>query len=101
MKKTTEEKQQYIYFSEIKYKVLKFISSFVKQKEYSPTFAEVAKKFKFSRARAGKTVGELHSLGFIYKGKASHRKIRMNEYHSFSIPSMKFNREYPVVDVIK
>ena len=45
---------KYIYFSQIKSDVLKYIGKYIKEKSYSPTQIEIAKKFRFSRSRAGK-----------------------------------------------
>ena len=62
--------------------------------------AEVARKFRFSRARAGKIVSELFLMGFITKGKSAHRNIRIEEYQQILIGNLQFNREYPVKDTI-
>ena len=46
------EKIKYIYLSEAKYNVLKFITSFIRQYKYSPTHKDAAMNFRYSRARA-------------------------------------------------
>jgi|TARA_R100000049_G_C1948636_1_gene94971 RIO-like serine/threonine protein kinase len=83
-----------IYLSHIKYRVLKYISSFMDKHEYSPTFLEIGKKFHFSRARAGVIVAELYALHLISKGKSAHRKIRMDAEQISQIKDLKYNREY-------
>ena len=98
-KKTFHKKNENIYLSKIKYDVLNFISNFIKENNFSPTFVEVGKKFKFSRARAGKIIAELYELGFISKGESSHRKIRMDTEQLVSIEHLNFNREYSVKDL--
>ena len=98
-KKTFHKKNENIYLSKIKYDVLNFISNFIKENNFSPTFVEVGKKFKFSRARAGKIISELYELGFISKGESSHRKIRMDTEQLVSIEHLNFNREYSVKDL--
>ena len=92
--------EQYIYLSKIKLDVLKYILAFTLDKHYSPTFAEIARKFKFSRARAGKIVSELFKMDFIIKGKSAHRKIRFEENQVQLIENLHFNREYPVKKII-
>ena len=83
-----------IYLSHIKYRVLKYISSFMDKHGYSPTFLEIGKKFHFSRARAGKIIAELYMLRLISKGKSAHRKIRMDAEQISQIKDLKYNREY-------
>ena len=46
------QKIKYIYLSEAKYNVLKFITSFIRQYKYSPTHKDAAMNFRYSRARA-------------------------------------------------
>ena len=96
----SNNKEKYIYLSKIKFDVLKYILAFSLDKHYSPTFTEVARKFRFSRARAGKIVSELFLMGFITKGKSAHRNIRIEEYQQILIGNLQFNREYPVKDTI-
>ena len=86
--------EQYIYLSRIKYDVLKFISEFISKNSYSPTQLEISKKFRFSRARAGKIVSELKSLHLIDLGKSAQRKIRMSAAQINNINTLKFNKEY-------
>ena len=88
--------EQYIYLSKIKFDVLRHILAFSLAKQYSPTFAEVARRFRFSRARVGKIVSELFLMGFITKGKSAHRNIRIDDYQKKTIEDLQFNREYPV-----
>ena len=66
--------KEYIYLSKIKFDVLNYIKQFIKDNEYSPTLAEIAKKLGFTRARAGVIVSELFDLGLISRGNSSHRK---------------------------
>lgn len=89
---------KYIYFSQIKSDVLKYIGKYIKEKSYSPTQIEIAKKFRFSRSRAGKILQELKSLGFIEFGKSAHRKIRLTSDQLVKTNSRAFNKEYPVYD---
>ena len=83
-----------IYFSRIKYDVLVYICNFIKKNSYSPTQKEISKKFRFSRARAGKIVAELKKMNLISLGRSAHRKIRMNTEQQQSIAHLKFNKEY-------
>ena len=92
--------EHFIYLSKIKYDVLLFILNFSIEKKYAPTFFEVGRKFRFSRARAGAIIAELFKLGFITKGKSAHRKIRIEDYQREIIENLQFNREYPVKDTI-
>lgn len=85
---------KYIYLSKIKYDVLKFIKDFIKEKDFSPTLAEIAKNQGFTRARAGVIVMELFELGLITKGKSAHRKIRMNPKQVALTLNIQYNREY-------
>lgn len=95
-----EDAVNYIYLSKIKLDVLRHILAFTLDKNYSPTFAEVARKFRFSRARVGKIVSELFLMGFITRGKSAHRNIRIDEYQKQIIENLQYNREYPVKDRI-
>ena len=88
-----------IYLSKIKYDVLKYISTFIKQHRYSPTYKEIAVKFKFSRARAGAIVAELFKLNLISKGGSAHRKIRLTDTQTDSIPTLLYNKEYSAMDL--
>ena len=94
--KENKNSKQYIYLSKIKLDVLKHILAFSLDKHYSPTFAEVARRFRFSRARVGKIVSELFLMGFITKGKSAHRNIRIDDHQKQIIEDLQFNREYPV-----
>ena len=58
--------KDYIYLSEIKWKVLQYINNFTQEKKFSPTYKEIAESHNFSRARAGAICGELFKLGLIY-----------------------------------
>ena len=98
--KENKQREQYIYLSKIKLDVLKHILAFSLDKRYSPTFAEVARKFRFSRARVGKIVSELFLMGFITKGKSAHRNIRIDDYQRKIIEDLQFNREYPIKETI-
>ncbi len=44
---------KYIYLSEPKLKTLKFITKYIEKHNFSPTFAEISKSLKWSRARSG------------------------------------------------
>mgnify|MGYP001221837980 FL=1 len=88
----------YIYFSSIKYGVLKYIASFINHHEYSPTYLEIGKHFNFSRARAGKIVSELLKLNFISKSKSTHRNIKMSARQINMVPKLKYNKEYKMID---
>ena len=46
-KKTFHKKNENIYLSKIKYDVLNFISNFIKENNFSPTFVEVGKSLNF------------------------------------------------------
>ena len=98
--KENKNSEQYIYLSKIKLDVLKHILAFTLDKHYSPTFAEVARRFRFSRARVGKIVSELFLMGFITKGKSAHRNIRIDDHQKQIIEDLQFNREYPVKETI-
>ena len=89
----------HIYLSKIKYDCLDFISNFIKQNKFSPTYKEIGEHFSFSRARAGAICAELFKLGLISKGKAAHRKIRMTEKQTLQIPNLNFNKEYSTMDL--
>ena len=98
--KENKNSEQYIYLSKIKLDVLKHILAFTLDKHYSPTLAEVARRFRFSRARVGKIVSELFLMGFITKGKSAHRNIRIDDHQKQIIEDLQFNREYPVKETI-
>ena len=88
----------YIYFSSIKYDVLKYIASFINHHKYSPTYLEIGKHFHFSRARAGKIIGELLKLKFISKSQSAHRNIKMSTKQINAVPKLKYNKEYKMID---
>jgi len=87
-------KKDYIYLSKVKFDVLEYIKKFIKEKKYSPTLAEIAKRIGFTRARAGVIVMDLFDLGLITKGKSSHRKIRMSQKQVALTLNLQYNREY-------
>ncbi len=89
----------HIYLSKIKYDCLEFISNFIKQNKYSPTYKEIAEHFSFSRARAGAICSELFKLGLMSKGLAAHRKIRLSTKQVMQIPNLDFNKEYSTMDL--
>ena len=91
---------KYIYLSEPKLKTLKYIKQFIEKHNYSPTFAEISKKFLWSRARSGKIVRELYELGFISKGINSHRKIEMSTDQMSSVATLNINKSYPIQESI-
>ena len=101
LNKDNKANEQYIYLSKIKLDVLKHILAFMLDKHYSPTFAEVARRFRFSRARVGKIVSELFLMGFITKGKSAHRNIRIDSNQMKVIDDLQYNCEYPVKNNIK
>ena len=87
---------KYIYLSEPKLKTLKFITKYIEKHKFSPTFAEISKSMKWSRARSGKIVSELYNLGFISKGINAHRKIEMTTEQIGSVANLNVNKSYPV-----
>lgn len=87
-------KKDYIYLSKVKFDVLEYIKKFIKEKKYSPTLAEIAKRIGFTRARAGVIVMDLFDLGLITKGNSSHRKIRMSQKQVALTLNLQYNREY-------
>ena len=97
--RTNMNNNGHIYLSKIKYDCLTFISNFIKQNKFSPTYKEIGEHFSFSRARAGAICAELFKLGLISKGKAAHRKIRMTDKQSTQIPTLNFNKEYSTMDL--
>lgn len=103
MKKTKQQEEminneKYLYFSSIKYEVLKYISLYIYKKKYSPTYLDIAKRFHFSPARAGKIIKELFLLGLISKGYSAHRKIRMNDNQLTAVDNLAYNKEYPILN---
>tara|TARA_B110000003_G_C16504565_1_gene478739 strand:- start:502 stop:783 length:282 start_codon:yes stop_codon:yes gene_type:complete len=92
------DQKNYIYLSTIKYEVLKFITSFIEVNKFSPTYLDIARKFRFSRARAGKIVRELFLIGLITKGYSAHRNIRMTEDQMKIVPNLNYNKEYKIND---
>ena len=89
---------KYIYLSEPKLKTLKFITKYIEKHNFSPTFAEISKALKWSRARSGKIVSELYDLGFISKGINAHRKIEMTTEQMGSVANLNVNKSYPVLE---
>jgi len=87
---------KYIYLSEPKLKTLKFITKYIEKHKFSPTFAEISKALKWSRARSGKIVSELYDLGFISKGINAHRKIEMTIEQMGSVANLNVNKSYPI-----
>jgi len=87
---------KYIYLSEPKLKTLKFITKYIEKHNFSPTFAEISKALKWSRARSGKIVSELYDLGFISKGINAHRKIEMTTEQMGSVANLNVNKSYPI-----
>jgi|LUML01.1.fsa_nt_gb SOS-response transcriptional repressor LexA len=85
-----------IFFTKIKLKVLKFINQYIKKYNYSPTCLEVGRAMNFSRARAGKILGELYELGFINKGTESHRKMTLTLEQKKLIKKLKINKDYNI-----
>ena len=90
--------QKQVYLSAIKLDVLKFIKKFIDQHEYSPTYAEIGRKFKFSRARAGAIIAELYKLNLIGKSNQAFRNIEMSEQQLGKIPMLKVNKSYSTMD---
>jgi len=89
---------KYIYLSEPKLKTLKFITKYIEKHKFSPTFAEISKALKWSRARSGKIVSELYDLGFISKGINAHRKIEMTIEQMGSVANLNVNKSYPILE---
>ena len=92
------DKTKYIYLSQAKYNVLKFITSFIRQYKYSPTHKDAAMNFRYSRARAAAVIGELYLIGLISKGYSAHRNIRMTKEQIKAVPNLKYNKEYEIND---
>jgi|3_EtaG_2_1085321.scaffolds.fasta_scaffold47792_4 DNA-binding MarR family transcriptional regulator len=92
----TDQPNDFIYFSKIKYNVVVYIINFYTLNQYTPTLFEIGQQFNFSRARAGKIVADLYKLGFITKGRSPQRRIRIGEDQISLINTINFNREYPV-----
>lgn len=84
----------HIFLSSIKLNVLLFIRNFIQEKDYSPTYLEIGKAFKFSRARAGAIISELYKLGLISKIKQSTRNIEINKNQLEKISKLKVNKTY-------
>ncbi len=83
-----------IYLSDKKFKVFKFIATYYKEHEFTPTFAEIAKHEGFTRSRANAIVNDLMKLGLIDKGDSSRRKIRLNNKQIKLVNSLKINYTY-------
>ena len=92
------DRKNYIYLSSIKYDVLKFITSFIEDNKFSPTYLDIARKFRFSRARAGKVVRELFLIGLITKGYSAHRNIRMTKEQIKAVPNLRYNKEFKMIN---
>ena len=92
------EKIKYIYLSETKYNVLKFITSFIRQYKYSPTHKDAAMNFRYSRARAAAVFGELYLIGLISKGSSAHRNIRMTKEQIKAVPNLRYNKEFKMIN---
>ena len=91
---------KYIYLSEPKLKTLKFITKYIEKHNFSPTFAEISKALKWSRARSGKIVSELYDLGFISKGINAHRKIEMTTEQIGSVANLNVNKSYTIQEIL-
>ena len=91
---------KYIYLSEPKLKTLKFITKYIEKYNFSPTFAEISKSMKWSRASSGKIVSELYDLGFISKGINAHRKIEMTTEQIGSVANLNVNKSYPIQEIL-
>ena len=87
-------KNGHIYLSAIKLDVLKFI----KEHEYSPTYLEIGRKFKFSRARAGAIISELYKLNLISKSNQAQRNIELSDDQLEKISMLKVNKSYSTMD---
>ena len=95
------EKIKYIYLSEAKYNVLKFITSFIRQYKYSPTHKDAAMNFRYSRARAAAVIKELYLIGLISKGHSAHRNIRMTKEQIKAVPNLRYNKEFKMINKSK
>jgi len=91
-------KNGHIYLSAIKLDVLKFIKKFIKEHEYSPTYLEIGRKFKFSRARAGAIISELYKLNLISKSNQAQRNIELSDDQLEKISMLKVNKSYSTMD---
>ena len=87
-------KNGHIYLSAIKLDVLKFIKKFIKEHEYSPTYLEIGRKFRFSRARAGAIISELYKLNLISKSDQAQRNIELSDAQLEKISMLKVNKSY-------
>ena len=92
------DKTKFIYFSSVKYDVLRFIKAFIKERKYSPTHKEIGMNFNYSRARAAVVVTDLYKMGFISKGYSAHRNIRMDQDQLNAVANIKYNKEYKIND---
>jgi len=88
------DKKKYIYLSEIKYEVLKYIVSYILKYNFSPTYLDIARKFNFTRARAGNIIRDLFRVKLINKGYSAHRNIRMTDEQIKAVSNLKYNKEY-------
>ena len=91
-------KNGHIYLSAIKLDVLKFIKKFIKEHEYSPTYLEIGRKFRFSRARAGAIISELYKLNLISKSDKAQRNIELSDAQLEKISMLKVNKSYSTMD---
>ena len=91
-------KNGHIYLSAIKLDVLKFIKKFIKEHEYSPTYLEIGRKFRFSRARAGAIISELYKLNLISKSDQAQRNIELSDDQLEKISMLKVNKSYSTMD---
>ena len=91
-------KNGHIYLSAIKLDVLKFIKKFIKEHEYSPTYLEIGRKFRFSRARAGAIISELYKLNLISKSDQAQRNIELSDDQLEKISILKVNKSYSTMD---
>ena len=91
-------KNGHIYLSAIKLDVLKFIKKFIKEHEYSPTYLEIGRKFRFSRARAGAIISELYKLNLISKSDQAQRNIELSDAQLEKISMLKVNKSYSTMD---
>lgn len=94
-------KNGHIYLSAIKLDVLKFIKKFIKEHEYSPTYLEIGRKFRFSRARAGAIISELYKLNLISKSDQAQRNIELSDDQLEKISMLKVNKSYSTMEFRK
>ena len=90
--------KDYIYLSEIKWKVLQYINNFTQEKKFSPTYKEIAESHNFSRARAGAIISELYKLNLISKSNQAQRNIELSNNQLEKISMLKVNKSYSTMD---